>query len=99
MPGLAFDDSTWLARGLRPERVQLFLVFYYILTIIHATHLIIGIAAPGDPQRARVARALSDAGHYTPIEVMGLYWHFVDVVWIFLFPILYMVGVRSVSGG
>jgi cytochrome c oxidase subunit 3 len=33
-----------------------------------------------------------DADYYTPVEVSGLYWHFVDIVWIFLFPLLYLIG-------
>jgi cytochrome c oxidase subunit 3 len=33
-------------------------------------------------------------GNYTPVEIAGLYWHFVDIVWIFLFPLLYLAGHR-----
>ena len=39
-----------------------------------------------------------DATYYTPVEVSGLYWHFVDIVWIFLFPLLYLIG-RHYHGG
>ena len=43
-------------------------------------------------------RGKFDADYYTPVEVSGLYWHFVDIVWIFLFPLLYLIG-RHYHGG
>lgn len=73
------------------RRVELFLMFYYIMTGIHAVHLIIGIALmlilAHKAQRGRYAPEF-----YYPIEVGGLYWHFVDVIWIFLLPLLYLIG-------
>lgn len=93
VPGLAFDDQEWLDQKLRPQRVKLFLMFYYIMTGLHAVHLIIGIAIIG------ILAYLAGKGrftplYYSPVEVGGLYWHFVDVVWIFLLPLLYLIGTR-----
>jgi cytochrome c oxidase subunit III len=94
MPGLAFDEGAWLMKGLRPERVKMFLVIYYIMTGVHAVHLIIGIGLISIlalmAQRGRFTR-----GYYYPVEVGGLYWHFVDVIWVFLLPLLYLAGVRT----
>jgi cytochrome c oxidase subunit III len=89
VPGLAFEDGEWD----EPRGVKLFLLLYYIMTGVHGLHLIIGIVL------MLILAELARRGHYTPayygpIEVGGLYWHFVDVIWIFLLPLLYMVGVR-----
>jgi cytochrome c oxidase subunit 3 len=61
---------------------------------MHALHMIIGIAIMlwliGRTLRGRFS-----AAYYTPIELFGLYWHFVDIVWIYLFPLLYLVRVHA----
>jgi cytochrome c oxidase subunit 3 len=102
VPGLAFDmdDERWVPpepvsgeRALFPQHVKLFLVFYYVMTLLHALHLTIGIAI------LLVLAALAWRGrftpdYYSPVDVGGLYWHFVDVVWIFLLPLLYLIGTR-----
>jgi cytochrome c oxidase subunit 3 len=80
-------------RALYPQRVKLFFVFYYVMTGLHALHLIIGIGI------ILVLMVLAWRGrftpdYYSPVDVGGLYWHFVDVVWIFLLPLLYLVGSR-----
>ncbi len=77
--------------GPRASQVHLFFCFYFVMTGMHALHMIIGIA---------ILAALvfqSWRGRYTnlyssPVEMTGLYWHFVDIVWIFLFPLLYLLG-------
>ncbi len=77
--------------GAQANQVQLFFWLYFALTGVHAIHLLIGIALVG----IMILRAL--LGHftpqkYTPVELTGLYWHFVDIVWIFLFPLLYLIA-------
>ena len=89
VPGLAFDDGHWT----KPQGVKLFLLLYYVMTGVHAVHLVIGISLMA------ILAVLARGGrytpaHYAPVEVGGLYWHFVDVIWIFLLPLLYLVGVR-----
>jgi len=69
----------------------MFFIFYFILTGLHAVHMLIGMGLlvylfVG----ARRGRFSSE--FFTPVEVIGLYWHFVDIVWIFLFPLLYLIG-------
>lgn len=99
VPGLAFRAEDWLGRGvdshrLDPRYVQLFLLFYYIMTGLHALHLIIGIGIILILVVA-AARGRFSPGYHSPVEVGGLYWHFVDVVWIFLLPLLYLIGTRG----
>src|SRR5438552_2793398 len=74
-----------------PERVKLFLMCYYIMTGLHALHLIIGIVMLLI-QAVLAGRGWFPPAYYAPVEIAGLYWHFVDVVWIFLLPLLYLIG-------
>jgi len=71
-------------------KVQLFMVFYWGLTGLHALHMVIG-AGLLLWFIWRAARGHFSPEYYGPVEVMGLYWHFVDIVWIFLFPFLYLI--------
>jgi cytochrome c oxidase subunit 3 len=73
------------------QQAQLFFSFYFAMTGMHALHMIIGIGI------LTVLIFLSWRGrfspeYYSPIDVTGLYWHFVDIVWIFLFPLLYLIS-------
>jgi cytochrome c oxidase subunit III len=70
---------------------ELFWVFYFIATGVHAVHLSIGIALVLYMLR-RARRGDLTADYYAPLEVVGLYWSFVDTVWIFLYPAIYLVG-------
>ncbi|MGE3269994.1 MAG: cytochrome c oxidase subunit 3 [Chloroflexota bacterium] len=86
VPGLWFHFEGALARP-----VELFFLFYFIMTGIHAVHLTIGVGI------VTVLLLLTQRGHFTPeahdpVELTGLYWHFVDIVWIFLLPLLYLFG-------
>jgi cytochrome c oxidase subunit III len=80
--------------NLKPNEApagELFWVFYFIATPLHALHLLIGIAWLFY-MLWRVRRGELTAGYYAPLEVVGLYWSFVDTVWIFLYPAIYLVG-------
>lgn len=81
----------WTYAGPQSGHVALFFVFYFILTGIHATHMIVGEGIMAVllymAWRGRFSKE-----RYNPIEMFGLYWHFVDIVWIFLFPLLYLLG-------
>jgi cytochrome c oxidase subunit III len=100
IPGLNFDLEQWNKPGeqasgtsehaVDPQHVQLFFVFYFIMTLVHAGHMIVGLGV------LLVLLVLSILGRFTaeyfaPIEVTGLYWHFVDIIWVFLFPLLYLI--------
>ena len=74
-----------------PDKLNMFYVFYFLMTGAHALHMIIGIGILVFLLvRARRGAYLGE--YFAPIEMTGLYWHFVDVVWIFLFPLLYLLG-------
>lgn len=70
---------------------ELFWVFYFIATPLHALHLTIGIALVLT-MLWRVRRGELTPAYYAPLEVVGLYWSFVDTVWVFLYPAIYLVG-------
>ena len=70
----------------------LFWVFYFIATGLHAVHLTIGIGLVLYMLLRRVRRGEITPAYYAPLEVVGLYWSFVDTVWLFLFPCIYLVG-------
>jgi cytochrome c oxidase subunit 3 len=85
IPGYDF-----LYPGPLAHQVALFVVFYFFMTGMHALHMIIGVGL----LTALIIRAwrYEFSPHYfSPVEVTGLYWHFVDIVWIFLFPLLYLI--------
>jgi len=77
--------------GNHAEHVELFFSLYFAMTGMHALHMIIGMGLltvfAWQSWRGRFSATYS-----APIEFMGLYWHFVDIVWIFLFPLLYLLG-------
>ena len=86
MPGINFSvDSPFAAQ------IELFYCFYFAMTGLHALHMIVGIAILGILVVLSYRRRFS-ADYYNPVEMAGLYWHFVDIVWIFLFPFLYLIG-------
>jgi heme/copper-type cytochrome/quinol oxidase subunit 3 len=67
------------------------LIFYFVATSLHALHMIIGIGAVcWIAMQARAGRF--SARWHTPVEVVGLYWSFVDIVWIILYPLIYLIG-------
>jgi cytochrome c oxidase subunit 3 len=70
----------------------LFWVFYWVATGLHAIHLMIGIGLVLYMLLWRIHRGGITPAYYTPLEVVGIYWSFVDVVWLFLFPSIYLVG-------
>lgn len=93
VPGLRFSPTELLPSGVTLQNIQLFFCFYFFMTALHALHMIIGLGV------MTVIVVMSWRGrfspeYYQPIEVSGLYWHFVDIIWIFLFPLLYLIGGR-----
>ena len=85
VPGLNFAYS-----GPNPQHVEIFFILYFFMTGLHAFHLTVGIGL------VAVIAFLAWRGQYTseyhtPVELTGLYWHFVDVIWVFLFALLYLI--------
>lgn len=93
MPGFNFRYT-----GQDPRRVQLFFCLYFAMTGLHATHVLVGVGLLS-VTAVRAFAGIFTPEYYTPVEVAGLYWHFVDIVWIFLFPLYYLVARHLASGG
>ena len=68
------------------------------MTGMHAIHMIIGIGLL-TYLIVKARRLTYSSEYFTPVEMVGLYWHFVDIVWIFLFPLLYLIGQHNLGGG
>jgi cytochrome c oxidase subunit III len=99
VPGLNYNAPAVVpdaaSRGvLDARKFELFFVFYFFMTGLHAIHLIIGIGLLSVMTVLSWRRWLSGCG-VTHIDVSGLYWHFVDVVWVFLYPLLYLIDVHQ----
>jgi cytochrome c oxidase subunit 3 len=77
----------------RLGRYEMFFVLYFFMTGLHAIHLIIGIGLVSVMTYLSYHRWFSGGGA-TQIEVTGLYWHFIDIVWVFLYPMLYLINVH-----
>jgi cytochrome c oxidase subunit III len=71
---------------------ELFWVFYWVATGLHAIHLTIGIGLVAYMLLWRIPRREIGPAYYAPLEVVGIYWSFVDTVWLFLYPCIYLVG-------
>ncbi|MDQ2834161.1 MAG: cytochrome c oxidase subunit 3 family protein [Acidobacteriota bacterium] len=102
IPGASFDVSEFVnphAYGLKEQplapdmaqKTQIFFFLYFAMTGMHALHMIIGIALLGW-LTWRAYYGEFSSGYVAPIENFGLYWHFVDIVWLFLFPLLYLIN-------
>lgn len=79
------------------KRAELFFSLYFMMTGLHALHMIIGIGL-GIWLMFPAMAGRFNIDYHSPVENFGLYWHFVDLVWIFLFPLLYLLG-RNVGVG
>lgn len=76
--------------GPQVQQVKLFFILYFLMTGLHAIHMTIGICAVLAVAVAAWRRRFSPE-YDTPVELVGLYWHFVDIIWVFLYPLLYLI--------
>lgn len=81
---------------ISPERVQLFLMFYYIMTGIHGIHILAGLGCM-IYLLIEAYRFKIPPENYSTVEVVSLYWHLVDMIWLFLMPLLYLAGAGMVG--
>ena len=86
-----FPGPNFHFEGPDPLHVELFFVLYWIMTAFHALHVLIGVGV------ISVVTWLAWKGNFTPeyhnpVENTGLYWHLVDIIWIFLYPLLYLIS-------
>ena len=89
VPGLV-----WTFDGPLASQVQLFFFAYFAMTGLHTVHLAVGILMVLGMALFATKGAFV-AERHTPVEMVGLYWHFVDVIWIFLLPLLYLFGLSG----
>jgi cytochrome c oxidase subunit 3 len=96
VPGINFAPQGEILSRLQEAhaslpQVELFMFFYFAMTGFHALHMVVGVGL------LTVLTIMGWRGQFSPqrfnpVEGTGLYWHFVDIVWIFLFPLLYLIG-------
>jgi cytochrome c oxidase subunit 3 len=77
--------------GIEGTNPHIFFSVYFLMTGLHGLHVLIGMGVIAW-MIVRTAQRRYGSHYYTPVEVTGLYWHLVDVIWIFLFPLLYLIG-------
>ena len=80
--------------GPHAKQAEIFFSLYFIMTGLHALHMIVGLGCLTALLRPAWKGRYTAAWH-NPLECIGLYWHFVDIVWIFLFPLLYLIGAHA----
>jgi cytochrome c oxidase subunit III len=86
VPSVNFDYP-----GPQTEQVELFFYLYFFVTAVHALHVLIGICCIAVIAVLASRHAFSSS-YFTPVDVTGLYWHLVDIIWLFVFPLLYLVS-------
>lgn len=89
--GYMSDDNLTLDKNKFRDKVRIFFFIYFVMTGLHALHMVVGLGLMTWLLWTAWKNYYS-AEYYMPVEMSGLYWHFVDIVWIFLFPLLYLLG-------
>ena len=74
----------------QPQNVHIFFSIYFLMTGLHGIHVILGMAVIAWLLR-RAVRGDFSPSYFTPVDLGGLYWHLVDIIWIFLFPLFYLI--------
>ena len=98
-PGTLIPGRPFHWEGLGdPNRIQMFFYIYFAMTGLHALHMIIGLGLM-TYLVIKAWRGSFTPEYHAPVEISGLYWHFVDIVWIFLFPLLYLLGRHLLEHG
>jgi len=87
-PGLNFTFA-----GPNAKAMELFFCFYFLMTGVHALHMVVGVGVLS-VLLVQAWKGRFGPDHFNAVESAGLYWHFVDIIWIFLFPLLYLIGGR-----
>jgi cytochrome c oxidase subunit 3 len=77
--------------GVAGTNPHIFFSIYFLMTGLHALHIIGGMIVISIMLKRTIKGVFSNS-YYTPLELTGLYWHLVDLIWIFLFPLLYLIG-------
>ncbi len=89
--GLSFGFKDFNYGLFEHKNANLFYSLYFMMTGLHGIHVLVGMGLIGWVLYRNTKAAFSDE-YYTPVDLTGLYWHLVDLIWIFLFPLLYLIG-------
>jgi cytochrome c oxidase subunit 3 len=93
IPGAHFDPEMKGHENVPVQNVSLYFALYFGMTGLHAMHMVVGVSIIIF-LIFRAAKGAYTPQWHTPVELFGLYWHFVDIVWIFLFPLLYLIDLH-----
>ncbi|MDQ6787145.1 MAG: cytochrome c oxidase subunit 3 family protein [Acidobacteriota bacterium] len=88
---IGYMENGEISQSKFQDKVRIFFWIYFAMTALHALHMIIGLGIMSW-LLWKAWRYTFTPEYYAPVEMVGLYWHFVDIVWIFLFPLLYLLG-------
>ncbi len=94
----AGETARLAAEGVAPHQIQLYFTVYFFMTGLHAIHMVVGLALVG-VFAFLASRGKFDHGNDQPVEIMGLYWHLIDIIWVFLYPLLYLIAGYHPNGG
>jgi cytochrome c oxidase subunit 3 len=98
IPTFYFDTQDMVRENpnlhIDPQHAKIFFSLYFALTGVHALHMIVGLGI-FSVITFMAWRGRFSPEYHTPVEIAGLYWHFVDIVWIYLFPLLYLIDRRG----
>ncbi len=86
-----FPNASFDAAAFKHPNAGLFYSLYFLMTGLHGIHVIAGMSLILW-MIIRTSRNEFSSEYYTPVELTGLYWHLVDLIWIYLFPLLYLIG-------
>lgn len=86
-----FPAKFYTFEGIKADHVGIFFSLYFVMTGLHGLHVLVGMGLIGWVLK-RTVRGDFNHNYFTPVEMTGLYWHLVDLIWIFLFPLLYLIG-------
>jgi len=89
-----FPGEGFRFEGSLSRQAEVFFSLYFMMTGLHALHMIVGIGIM-IVMAVMTWRGRFSPQYYSPVEIAGLYWHFVDIIWIFLFPLLYLIHVHT----
>ena len=90
-PNFHFETGVPGQAPIDPVHTEIYFSLYWAMTGLHALHMVIGVGLVSWIVIVGLRGAFSPS-YFTPVEIVGLYWHFVDLVWIYLFPLLYLIS-------
>lgn len=85
-----FPGEFYTYEGIDHPKARVFFSLYYLMTGLHGIHVLVGIGLM-IWLMVRAIKGHFNSEYYTPVEITGLYWHLVDIIWIFLFPLFYLI--------